>query len=120
MDRCPDVVGDAANGGCPWTDSDGDGVPDKDDNCPNEVGTASNNGCPDEPTDLVSFINGENSRILFGASSSKLDSSDMEKIDKLKSLLDQYPSSSISIEGTHQVMVVRLITRNFLKEERMQ
>ncbi len=99
MDRCPDVAGDAANGGCPLTDSDGDGIPDKDDNCPNEVGTASNNGCPDEPTDLVSFINGENSRILFGASSSKLDSSDMEKIDKLKSLLDQYPTSSISIEG---------------------
>ena len=47
-------------------------------NVHNEAGTKANNGCPDEPTDLVAFINGEDSRILFKAEVVKLDSSDME------------------------------------------
>ncbi len=33
----------------PEPDSDGDGVPDADDDCPDEAGPASNNGCPEEP-----------------------------------------------------------------------
>ena len=100
VDRCPDVAGDPANSGCPWTDTDGDGVPDKNDNCPDEAGTAENNGCPDnEPTDLINFINSAENRILFNASSSKLDNIDKATIDKLKVLLDRYPTSSITIEG---------------------
>lgn len=31
---------------CPEPDSDGDGVPNSQDNCPNQAGPASNNGCP--------------------------------------------------------------------------
>ena len=57
IDKCPEVAGDEANGGCPLADADGDGVPDKDDSCPDVAGTSENNGCPDEPTDLLSFIN---------------------------------------------------------------
>ena len=94
-------AGDADNGGCPWTDSDGDGVYDKDDNCPNESGSVANNGCPEveEPTELIDFINNEDNRILFRASSSRLDKADKAIIDNLKSLLDQYPNASITIEG---------------------
>ncbi|WP_420574450.1 hypothetical protein [Kordia sp.] len=44
-------LGDCDNGGGP-TDSDGDGIPDADDDCPNEAGPASNNGCP-EPDCVV-------------------------------------------------------------------
>lgn len=98
-DRCPEVAGDSANGGCPWTDSDGDGVPDKDDNCPDLAGTAANNGCPDEPTDLINFINSENNKILFPASSNALDSDDKEILDVVKNLLNKYPDASINIEG---------------------
>ena len=100
-DRCPNEAGDSDNGGCPWTDSDGDGVYDKDDNCPNESGSVANNGCPEveEPTELISFINNEDNRILFRASSSRLDKFDKAIIDNLKSLLDQYPNASITIEG---------------------
>ncbi len=32
-----------------FCDSDGDGIPNDDDNCPNEAGPASNNGCPTKP-----------------------------------------------------------------------
>src|SRR6056300_520957 len=99
VDRCPEVSGDTANSGCPWADRDGDGVPDKNDNCPDETGTAANSGCPDEPTDLINFIKSEENRILFHSSSSSLDKVDKVTIDKLKALLDQYPTASITIEG---------------------
>ena len=98
-DRCPEIAGDTANGGCPWTDSDGDGVPDKDDNCPDLAGTIANNGCPDEPTELINFINSENNKILFPASSNSLDSSDKAVLDIVKNLLNKYPDASIVIEG---------------------
>jgi hypothetical protein len=35
------------NAGCPWPDTDKDGVYDKDDMCPTVAGPASNKGCPE-------------------------------------------------------------------------
>jgi hypothetical protein len=35
------------NAGCPWPDTDGDGVLDKDDKCPEVKGTVANKGCPE-------------------------------------------------------------------------
>src|SRR5699024_8904616 len=43
-DRCPEVAGLPEFDGCP--DTDGDGIPDIDDECPNEPGPKENNGCP--------------------------------------------------------------------------
>lgn len=43
-DRCPLVLGVAANAGCP-ADIDKDGIYDRDDQCPDEAGIADNNGC---------------------------------------------------------------------------
>ena len=40
------MAGPLANKGCPYKDSDGDGLLDKDDDCPNTVGPISNKGCP--------------------------------------------------------------------------
>ncbi|MBP0905304.1 OmpA family protein [Mariniflexile gromovii] len=50
-DACPDVAGIAAFNGCP--DTDGDGIEDSKDSCPNEAGTAELNGCPDTDGDGV-------------------------------------------------------------------
>ncbi|MGS2740693.1 OmpA family protein [Sinomicrobium sp. M5D2P17] len=50
-DECPEVAGLPEFNGCP--DSDGDGIPDKDDACPNEAGPAELNGCPDSDGDGV-------------------------------------------------------------------
>ena len=47
--RVPTQAGDKANKGCPWPDSDNDGVLDKDDECPAVVGTVANKGCPEVP-----------------------------------------------------------------------
>ncbi len=45
---------------CPGPDSDGDGVPDNQDECPNQPGPPSNNGCPEDQgePDLVLDKNG--------------------------------------------------------------
>jgi outer membrane protein OmpA-like peptidoglycan-associated protein len=45
-DRCPTVPGPKENQGCPWPDTDGDGVLDKDDRCPTVPGPKENRGCP--------------------------------------------------------------------------
>lgn len=50
-DACPDTFGLEAFNGCP--DSDADGIEDSKDNCPNEAGLAEFNGCPDSDGDGV-------------------------------------------------------------------
>jgi len=99
VDRCPETAGDPENEGCPWADRDGDGVPDKDDQCPDEEGTAANKGCPDQPKDLITFINSDQNRFLFSASSTKISKKDHETLNALKELLVQYPIVTITVEG---------------------
>ncbi|WP_298550331.1 OmpA family protein [uncultured Algibacter sp.] len=50
-DACPDVAGLEAFNGCP--DTDGDGIEDSKDDCPNEAGLAELNGCPDADGDGI-------------------------------------------------------------------
>ncbi|RIV43903.1 OmpA family protein [Flagellimonas pelagia] len=50
-DACPEVAGLAAFNGCP--DSDGDGIEDSKDSCPNAAGPKELNGCPDSDGDGV-------------------------------------------------------------------
>jgi len=50
-DACPEVAGLEAFNGCP--DSDGDGIEDAKDDCPNTPGPKEYNGCPDSDGDTV-------------------------------------------------------------------
>lgn len=50
-DACPEVAGLEAFNGCP--DSDGDGIEDGKDDCPNEAGLKELNGCPDADGDGI-------------------------------------------------------------------
>ncbi|MGA9324808.1 MAG: OmpA family protein [Salegentibacter sp.] len=50
-DECPETAGLPEFNGCP--DSDGDGIEDRQDKCPNEAGLAEFNGCPDSDGDGV-------------------------------------------------------------------
>ena len=50
-DKCVDVPGPVENQGCPWPDTDGDGLLDKDDKCPKVPGPKENQGCPWPDTD---------------------------------------------------------------------
>lgn len=51
QDACPNEAGLAEFNGCP--DSDGDGIEDSKDACPNEAGLAELNGCPDSDGDGI-------------------------------------------------------------------
>lgn len=53
-DRCPSVAGAPANQGCPIVDADGDGVSDEVDLCPKTPGPPASRGCPDSDGDGVS------------------------------------------------------------------
>jgi OOP family OmpA-OmpF porin len=96
-DQCPDLVGSPETNGCP--DSDGDGIADKDDQCPNKAGSAENNGCPVITDSVMDELNDEGSMIRFNASSSVIGEDSDECLDKIKSILDNYPSTIIMIEG---------------------
>lgn len=98
-DDCIDQAGDAKNKGCPWPDKDNDGVPDDKDNCPEEVGTQENNGCPIVPSKFTEFIESDKNNILFTVSSSQLDSDAKFTLNSVKTLLDFYTKTSITIEG---------------------
>ena len=50
-DACPEVAGLEALNGCP--DTDGDGIEDGKDDCPNTAGLAEFNGCPDTDGDGI-------------------------------------------------------------------
>lgn len=50
-DACPDVAGLAEFNGCP--DADGDGIKDSEDACPDVAGLAELNGCPDADGDGI-------------------------------------------------------------------
>ena len=50
-DDCPNEVGQPEFNGCP--DSDGDGIADQDDDCPTEAGLPDFNGCPDADGDGI-------------------------------------------------------------------
>lgn len=98
-DDCVDQAGDAKNKGCPWPDKDNDGVPDNKDNCPQEVETQENNGCPIVPSKFTEFIESAKNNILFTVSSSQLDSDAKFTLNSVKTLLDFYTMTSITIEG---------------------
>ena len=51
QDACPDVAGLPQFNGCP--DTDGDGIQDSEDKCPNSFGTAQYGGCPDTDGDGI-------------------------------------------------------------------
>ena len=98
-DDCVDQAGDTKNKGCPWPDKDNDGVPDDKDNFPEEVGTQENNGCPIVPSKFTEFIESDKNNILFTVSSSQLDSDAKFTLNSVKTLLDFYTKTSITIEG---------------------
>ena len=50
-DGCPKEYGPLENNGCPWGDADGDSVLDNEDKCIDEAGPVENGGCPWGDTD---------------------------------------------------------------------
>jgi len=99
LDNCPNVAGPKENKGCPWPDSDGDGVPDKDDKCPEVKGTAANNGCPELTQEHAAQLNQYAKTILFNSGKSTFKQETFAVLQAITSILKQYPDSKFSIEG---------------------
>ena len=99
-DSCPNEAGPIENKGCPWGDMDGDGIPDKYDTCPSLGGPASNNGCPEVSEEMISELLSEDSMIRFMASSSVIKGEESKVVlNKIKTILENYPKSKIVVEG---------------------
>lgn len=62
-------IGDPVSISC-TVDSDGDGVPDSEDNCPGQAGPASNNGCPGAPELSINLLGSNISSDCFNCESS--------------------------------------------------
>ena len=60
------------NKGCPWADSDGDGVSDNIDTCPEEAGSIENNGALNSLSEVVQTINELATQINFAAGTDRL------------------------------------------------
>ena len=81
--------------GCP-VDSDGDGVPDNEDNCPTSPGTAETNGCPelDEATQRLL-----EEKVRFEFDQARVQDSYKQLLDSIVVALTNYPDHVLLIKG---------------------
>ena len=97
-DKCPTVAGSAANNGCPL-DSDGDGIADANDKCPNEAGVASNNGCPVVSQEVKKVLVEAMQGVQFETGSSKLTAVSYTILNKVVSVMQNNPSLTLAVSG---------------------
>ncbi len=98
-DGCVNEAGPVANNGCPYQDKDGDGVLDKDDSCPDVVGTVANNGCPEVTEEVQKTLNSYAGKILFDSGKSSIKEQSNAELEKIISILKEYPTAKFKIEG---------------------
>ncbi|MGB3548818.1 MAG: OmpA family protein [Saprospiraceae bacterium] len=121
-DRCPDAAGSATTGGCPdadgdgvadqddacpdvagpfrgCPDTDGDGVHDGDDRCPDEPGLTNNQGCPAVEEEVRETLAFAAQAVQFETGSAKLRASSDDILDQIVTIMQNYPSYSLVIEG---------------------
>ncbi len=55
-DNCPNEAGPRENKGCPDTDTDGDGIVNRKDKCPDKAGPPEREGCPEEDKDKDGIV----------------------------------------------------------------
>jgi outer membrane protein OmpA-like peptidoglycan-associated protein len=93
------VAGPAANNGCPWPDSDSDGVLDKDDKCPNTAGLTTNNGCPIPTKEIMEKLNAIGAMIPFELNKAGLGSKVKGMLGDVLGIMNSYPKTPFMIEG---------------------
>ena len=84
-------------------DSDGDGVPDREDNCPNEAGPASNHGCPEAKKQLV-VVTATGIQILqkvqFAPGKAAIQPASFKLLDQVAAVLEAHPElKKIEVQG---------------------
>ena len=98
-DKCVDQPGPPENKGCPIGDADGDGVTDNKDQCPNTAGPADNNGCPRIEKVEQEKLNTIFANIEFETAMDVLKESCFDELNELAGLLNKKPEWRLIIEG---------------------
>ncbi len=94
-DKCPDVPGTVATGGCP--DSDGDGFADNMDQCPDLAGT--DNGCPEIDKDVKDIMSTAMKGLLFNTGSAEIKTESYPVLDAVYTILKENPTYMLTVEG---------------------
>jgi len=85
--------------GCPWPDTDGDGVLDKDDKCVNEKGPKSNNGCPEITEEAKAKLKDYAKAIYFDTGKSTLKPASTTTLEAVKQIMTEFKYNNFSVEG---------------------
>ncbi|WP_139252654.1 OmpA family protein, partial [Elizabethkingia meningoseptica] len=94
-DACINVPGPKENNGCPWPDRDGDGIPDKDDKCPDVPGLPEYQGCPPTGTRVTTELKD----ILFDFNKATIQSSSLSKVDAAASIIKDSKVENFLVTG---------------------
>ncbi|MBK7248129.1 MAG: OmpA family protein [Flavobacteriales bacterium] len=97
MDACPDVAGPVEMHGCP--DTDGDGIADNLDRCPTVKGVASMQGCPELSEKTKKLFEKALTGIQFDSGRSTIKSSSNSILDQVVDVMTENPSYDLSING---------------------
>lgn len=97
MDACPDVAGPVEMHGCP--DTDGDGIPDNLDRCPTVKGVASMQGCPEITDKTKKLFEKALNGIQFETGKSTIKSSSNSILDQVVDVMNENPSYDLAIHG---------------------
>ena len=88
-----------SNQGCPFVDTDGDGVPDPDDKCPNVAGPRENQGCPEIKEEVVKKINYAAQNIYFATGKATLLSKSFKGLSEVAKILKEDAELKLAIDG---------------------
>jgi outer membrane protein OmpA-like peptidoglycan-associated protein len=97
MDACPDKAGPAEMHGCP--DSDGDGIADNVDRCPTVKGVAAMNGCPELAEKTKKLFEKALTGIQFETGSSKIKAVSNSILDQVVTVMKENPTYDLEIHG---------------------
>jgi len=98
-DKCPYNAGPAKNEGCPYVDTDGDGVLDKDDECVNVPGLVENKGCPEIVEEEQEILNTAFENLDFETSKAVIKEVSYTSLEELAALLIKKGEWKIKIAG---------------------
>jgi outer membrane protein OmpA-like peptidoglycan-associated protein len=98
-DKCPLNKGPKENDGCPYIDTDGDGILDKDDACVNIPGVITNFGCPEIEEEEKEILQTAFENLEFETAKAVIKETSFESLDKLAELLVKKPDWKLKITG---------------------
>ena len=98
-DDCPKLAGPKANRGCPYKDSDNDGLLDKDDDCPNTPGPKSNKGCPVIEQAVIEVLKTAFDNLEFETNKDVIFESSKPSLNELAEVLKKKTTWKLEITG---------------------